>query len=386
MEKIEKDTEVKEKVLDKKDKKSRTLQKVRKGVVTGALGAYTFGLVGSGGCGTGVLNEKSKSDPAVDTENSEILKEPVDVDEITEYVVEKEDKEDKEEKAIINYFPELRYASYDLKPSENFLNKIKELRESNGELIEYPFYEMVRQEPGYYSGRVKDLREVLGVDSDEISYSFLSDKVEFNFKEPTNIPNIDVDPSSKESIENALHEISKIYFGKEFYFEIQNMSEENGFKKVEFTRVEKKGDLVLPHYGFRDKKYLYLDDNGNFKEGRLSLIELVETGTSPIISPEVFSEILNTDDCLKAIVIRFPNPYDFGPTESYIPKGNEELEVNLENFDLVLLVRTFYQTGVAPMFIGEADGRVKIGGEYHDSDFFVSINALPPGNFEKSTE
>ncbi len=202
-----------------------------------------------------------------------------------------------------------------------------------------------------------------------IHYDVARDIVFFKFETPTPIPNIDIEPESRVSVENALMEIHEQFFSSDLVVVLENVSEHGDFYKVEYSRYLNDVPVRVPN----SPLYLTLTSDGELKEGRFLLAEFEEIGKTKVFDGEELRGALFSKRFRKDIMFNLLDPdqiEDFDDAYFLLSlTGEEEGVINLEEVKLGYEYTSKFSEIVYPRFSFKGQGLVEIEGEDMEAEF-----------------
>lgn len=287
------------------------------------------------------------------------------------------------------------YENYDINFSENVIGKIDNY---SGEYLVYEildvdhtawveeFANAVRSDleyreqshPAVVGHDVHTLDQSLHyweLEDEVIHYDVARDIMFFKFEDAVAIPNIDIDPESKQSVENALRQLNEEYFSEDFVISVNDITEDDDYYRVEYSRYLDE----VPVNVLNNPLYLILNSEGEVKEGRFSLAEFEEIGGVTTLEGVALQGAMTAGDFDKNISFTLSDTSMFGGlNEAYFLlslTGDERGEIDLNDVSFSYEYTSKFLETMYPRFTLEGVGFVEIDGEELEAEFEVRTDS-----------
>ena len=368
-----------------RSKKKSMAQKAATLTLAGTLLAST-----AGGCSTNKGSEE-KSSP------------PIDPDPIEEVLDSKEEDFLENDEIRIekqNVFSPL------VETNDHFqINLPSNIPEFENKDLKYSVFES--REGGYYLEEVRNFVNALvdeqideknplpafpkytrwDFDGGSIAYSTAPKHfVEISSEKPFSLPNVQINPESKESVQEALVKMTSEFFTGDFEYRVDEISKEGEYYKVNYSRLLE----GVPIYETDYPLYLVFSQDGKLKEGRIWLKEFEKKGEVSLLPKDKLAENIHSKEYPKSVAFRVPSVIETGAeTDFYphhrqftLPGDKQSGVINVEEGELVYYYRFFKEESVLPMLRLKGEGFVNpevmfIGDtETRKAKFEVLANAM----------
>ncbi len=207
-----------------------------------------------------------------------------------------------------------------------------------------------------------------------IHYDVARDIVFFKFETPTPIPNINIDPESRVSVENALIEIHEQFFSSDFVVVLENISEQGDLFEIEYSRYLDDVPVRVPN----SPLYLTLTSDGKLKEGRFLLAEFEEASKTKVFDGEELRGALFSERFRKDITFNLLDPEQIEEIDDVYGflalTGEENGIVNLEEASFSYEYINKFSEIVSPKFLFKGQGLIEIEGEDMEAEFTVKTD------------
>ncbi len=212
-------------------------------------------------------------------------------------------------------------------------------------------------------------------DSEYVLYDLATDMLSFSFETPVLIPNVQINPRDLSSVEKALVDLNKEFFSETFEYEIQEITIEGNFYKIEFLRTLDDLPILL-----RTKPlFLLVTPDGRLKEGSFLLAEFDEQGTKVVSSGQDLLKGLRDSSINKSISFEFLDNSDYESFDDYFfflsITGDEYGQIKLSDGALYYHYQSKFDEIIEPKFLLLGEGFVEIEGGEYGSSFEVLSNS-----------
>lgn len=211
--------------------------------------------------------------------------------------------------------------------------------------------------------------------NDFIHYRASNDLLTMVFDEGQSIPNLDIVPGDKNSVEEGIKQISSDFFSQNFDYRVDSIVKDGDNYRVEYSRLLDGIPIKLDIGSLK----LILTADGKLKEGWFSLAEFEKASKERLNSSQSIVDRVNDINAHKILSFTFPNfeteIEKFGPY-GYSSTGMETGMVNLKKANIAYRYDNKFQNDVSPYVNFEGTGFVEIEDENFDVDYELMIRAL----------
>ena len=383
--------DVDEKEQDQASKREEKLPR-RKNIKEKALTAALVGglLTGSAGCNVGQNNNQEKTEPVMPDPIEETLDIDRDMEEIKSVDIPVQEEALSEESDVFELsVGELNLPQLNL--HSNILKYVDSVHVTEGEVTKYPVFD-TKEKQDHFENLAVFIDSLFDEDVNldpayiqwevpggEVIYGRGNNFLTLNFETPKSIPGVQINPESKESIQEGLKEITSRIVDDGFEHKIDQIIKEGDYYKVQFRRLLNGTPVYTKDY----QPYLILSPEGKLKEGGIWLREFERIGEVKLLSSDDFSKHINNPDYPRAFSYILPEvvadyPDGYWPDESQFRglefhdfsyiflDGKEAGFVNLTDAELVYYYRFLQRDDEkppVPMFLLGGKGSINYRGE-----------------------
>ncbi len=320
----------------------------RKSFKEKALTAALVGglLTGSAGCNVGQNNNQEKTEPII----PDPIEETLDIDREDKDSIEIPSQEVLSEERDVFELPvrEQKLLPY-LNVHSNIVEYIDSVRVAEGEVIKYPVFDTKEGQDHFenlavFIDSLVDEDVILNpnlitweIPGGTVVYSGGNNFLTLDFETPKNIPGVQINPESKESIEEGLKKITSEIVDGGFEHKIDQVFKEGDYYKVHYRRLLNGVPVFATNY----QPYLILSPEGKLKEGGIWLREFEPVGEVKLLSGDEFNKNINDSDyprtfsCIEpSMVVGYPDGYWPHQSEHQFFRGREFHDYSMGIFGL----------------------------------------------------
>ena len=318
-----------------KSGRSRVASSLRKSFKEKAVTAALVGglLIGSVGCNVDQNNGQEKTEPVMPDPIEETL--DIDREEVESIDIPKQEEVLSEEPDVFELpVGELNLPQLNL--HGNILKYVDSVHVTEGEVIKYPVFDTKEGQDHFENLAVfidslfneevvlnpdRLLWEIPGV---SVSYGNKTNNFLFmDFEKPIEIPGVQMNPESKESIQEGLMEITSRIVDGGFEHKIDQIIKEGDYYKVQFRRLLN----GIPLHTIHHEPFLILSLEGKLNNAGILLREFEQIGEVSLLSGDELSKHINELD--------YPRAFSYVPPEAVVgyPEGYWPDERHLQGLE-----------------------------------------------------
>lgn len=305
--KTEVDVDEKEQV-SKRDKKPSRKKNIKEKALTAALVGGL--LTGSAGCNVGQDNNQEKTEPII----PEPIEETLDIDredmDSIDIPIPTPTQEVLSEEHDVFELPVKAEDSLHINLDSNIVEYIDNVYVAKGEVIKYPVFDTKEGQDHFenlsvFINSLFDEEIILNpnirtweIPDGTITYGKFNNFLWLDFEEPIDIPGVQINPESKESIQEGLKEITSRIVDGGFEHKIDKIVREGDYYKVHYRRLLN----GIPFHTIDYQPYLYLSLDGKIKHAGILLREFEQIGEVSLLSGDEFNKNINAPDYPKTFL------------------------------------------------------------------------------------
>ena len=345
-------------------------------------------LTGSAGCNVGQNNGQEKTEPVMPDPIEETLY--IDREEVESIDIPKQEEDLSEEPDVFE-LPVRAENRLHINLDSNIVEYINNVHVAEGEVIKYPVFDTKEGQDHFENLAVfidslfdEDVvlnpdRLVWEIPGGSVSYGNKTNNFLFmDFEKPIEIPGVQINPESKESIQEGLKEITSRIVDGGFEHKIDQIVREGDYYIVHYRRLLN----GIPFHSTAYQPYLYLFVDGKIKHAGILLREFEQIGEVSLFSGDEFNKNINAPDYPKTfawippiVAPDYPNiswpaeaqsgsvGLQFHGTGSIYREGKDGGVADLKDVELVYYYRFLQmddEKPPLPMFLLEGKGYINI--------------------------